>query len=150
MSRESLEKISKGGVVRGLNVNGARRLPLHKGWWSVRPPTCRLSAIDRNEGLKPIPNEQNCRTSEDQAQIPVTVSGQLRTAGIWGPPPSLSTCAHLAFNNLLFSRLSYDTLLPSPQRPDPFQRSGRLQAHPHARQSPQWGGHTGDDRQGPA
>ena len=26
MSRESLEKIAKGGVVRGLNVNGARRL----------------------------------------------------------------------------------------------------------------------------
>lgn len=36
MSWESLEKIAKGGVVRGLN--GARRLPLRKGWWSVRPP----------------------------------------------------------------------------------------------------------------
>ena len=60
MSRESLEKIAKGGVVRGLNGNGARRLPLHKGWWSVRPPHAgcpQLSAcyyLDRGRILRSL------------------------------------------------------------------------------------------------
>jgi hypothetical protein len=99
VSWESLEKIAKGGVVRGLN--GARRLPLRKGWWSVRPPHAgcpQLSAccyLDRGRILRYL-----AVTLQDMdviliPSVPV-LSAVEGLSGYFRTPPLHDNYAHLS------------------------------------------------------
>ena len=90
-ARRDLFALAEMGIIAVKREGRLRRYVLNPSFRSIAD-NCGQSRTEPGlrRMIKPIPNEQNCRTSEDQAQIPVAVSGQLRTAGMWRPHPPLS------------------------------------------------------------